>query len=140
MRGVVPASEAASTLAQGATVHSFTVELADVDRGVCERPELRAARLVSTLFTNRPAHKQNESEPAMQLPPSLPEPSLLQWLASNPTGIPRRTALLRAAVGTALAALLSLLLARRGRPAASAGALVTEIAPANSCRWRPATG
>lgn len=31
-------------MAQGATIHSFTVELADMDRGVYERLELRVAR------------------------------------------------------------------------------------------------
>ncbi|NTU84902.1 MAG: YaeQ family protein, partial [Chloroflexales bacterium] len=31
-------------MAQGATVHTFTVELADMDRGVYEQLDLRVAR------------------------------------------------------------------------------------------------
>lgn len=47
------------------------------------------------------------------------EPAFLEWLARNPTGIRRSTALGRALVGTGLAGLLSAAVLRRTRPSAS---------------------
>jgi hypothetical protein len=62
----------------------------------------------------------------MTLPPEFPEPPVLQWLVRNPTGIPRRTALLRALAGTTLAGLLSFALARWRRPSVGATTLAAE--------------
>jgi uncharacterized protein YaeQ len=42
--GVAPSSETELLMTQGATVHTFTIDLADMDRGVYERLELRVAR------------------------------------------------------------------------------------------------
>lgn len=58
------------------------------------------------------------------LPPE--QPTFLAWLARNPTDIPHPIALSRALLGSLLAGLVSVTVARRARRAAPTAALVRE--------------
>lgn len=67
----------------------------------------------------------------MPAPPDSGEPPFAEWLARNPTGIPRASGAARALLGTLLAGLLSLAVARRLRPSAPlAGLLARSLAAA----------
>lgn len=83
----------------------------------------------------------------MTLSSRRPEPSFLQWLVRNPTGIPRSEALLRALAGTGSAGLLSFVIvcSRRAAPtphatrtfgaAAAGGALAPLCVTAATLFW-----